>query len=121
MEQNSWGWELLLDVKGGNRDVVTSADKIREFNKTLIERIDMNAYGEPQLVHFGKHDPKLAGFTLVQLIETSSITAHFVDYSGDFYLNVHSCKSFNPQDVIDLVREFFKPEHIKDRFILRLA
>jgi hypothetical protein len=121
MEQNSWGWELLLDVKGGDRSVVMSEDKIRQFNSTLIQRIDMNAYGEPQLVHFGKHDPKLAGFTLVQLIETSSITAHFVDHSGDFYLNVHSCKSFDPKVVIDLVREFFKPENIKERFVLRLA
>ena len=44
---------------------------------------------------FGAYDAK-AGYTLTQLIETSNICAHFVDESNSLFLNVHSCKDFDP-------------------------
>lgn len=47
----------------------------------LVKDIDMVPYGGPQVVHFGSGNK--AGYTLVQLIETSNITAHFVEETND--------------------------------------
>ncbi len=50
----------------------------------------MGSYEEPVLEHFATHDLSKAGYSLVQLIETSPITGHFVDKNGDAYLDVFS-------------------------------
>ena len=79
----------------------------------------MVAYGEPQVVHFGSGNK--TGYTLVQLIETSNICCHFVEENNSFYLDVFSCKPFEPQDVLDTVTKYFKVEKHKAAFINRRA
>lgn len=105
----SWGFHLMVNAANCDRLAVTNPDTIREFSKTLVERIDMKAYGEPQVVHFAEHAADKSGYTLVQLIETSNICAHFVDESGDLYLDVFSCKEFDAETVMNTVAEFFNP------------
>ena len=76
----------------------------------------MVPYGEPQVVRFGSGNKQ--GYTLVQLIETSNITAHFVEETNDMYLDVFSCKDFRPEDVRSMVSKYFDPEHA-DTLLLR--
>lgn len=92
---------------------------IRGFTKKLVKDIDMVAYGEPQVVMFGTGNKK--GYTLVQLIETSNICAHFVEETNDMYLDVFSCKTFEKSTVEKVVQDFFKPEKIETRLITRDA
>lgn len=68
----------------------------------------MKAYGRPQVIHFGSGNK--AGYTLVQLIETSNITGHFCDDSGDAYLDIFSCKDYSEKEVLKVVDQFFEPE-----------
>ena len=77
----AWGYHLSLDCYAGDKDLVTSSTNIAAFAKALVQRIDMKAYGEPQVIHFGEDDKQ--GYTLVQLIETSNICAHFCDRSEE--------------------------------------
>jgi S-adenosylmethionine/arginine decarboxylase-like enzyme len=44
-----------------------------------------------------------------------------VDKNGNFYLDIFSCKPFDSADAIEVVNEFFKPEKIKMRFLVRDA
>jgi S-adenosylmethionine/arginine decarboxylase-like enzyme len=116
-----WGQHLIIDLAGGNRDAIRSGETIGRFARELVAAIHMKAYGEPILAHFAEHLPKAAGWTLVQLIETSAITGHFCDYSGDAYLDVFSCQEFDVQTVLDLVEETFQPEHMHTTVLLREA
>ena len=113
----AWGYHLSLDCYGGVKRLITDKNNITAFAKDLVKRIDMKAYGEPQVIHFGEDD-KL-GYTLVQLIETSNICAHFCDDTGNFYLDVFSCKPFEINVVLQTVKEYFFPKRIKERFIER--
>jgi len=79
----------------------------------------MVPYGEPQIVRFGSGNK--AGYTLVQLIETSNITAHFCEETNDMYLDVFSCKPFNPTDVEEVVNEHFRPLERNRMFVTRQA
>jgi S-adenosylmethionine/arginine decarboxylase-like enzyme len=79
----------------------------------------MVPYGRPQVQHFGSGNK--AGYTLVQLIETSNIVAHFVEETDDMYLDVFSCKPFNPRDVEDLVQDTFRPASKNRIFLTRQA
>lgn len=116
---NYWGFHTLLDCAAGDIAKVTDADYIRSFAKELVKRIDMVAYGEPQVIHFGQGD--LGGLTLIQLIETSNITAHFIDHNGDFYMDVFSCKSYDTKIVTDTVQEFFSPKTMRVSYLTRQA
>jgi S-adenosylmethionine/arginine decarboxylase-like enzyme len=94
---------------------------VREFCEDLVSSIGMVAYGEPTLEHFATHLPEAAGYSLVQLIETSAITGHFCDASGDIYLDVFSCKDFDPEVAIDVVQRHFRPEAVYRTDLFRNA
>lgn len=114
---NYWGYHLMLDCSGCNGFVKDPA-AIKEFNDTLVKRIEMVPYGAPQIVRFGEGE--LAGITLLQLIETSNINCHFCD-NGTMYLDVFSCKAYDINIVIETVKEFFRPEKIRVNYITRHA
>jgi S-adenosylmethionine/arginine decarboxylase-like enzyme len=79
----------------------------------------MVPFGSPQIQHFGSGNK--AGYTLVQLIETSNITAHFVEETNDMYLDVFSCKPFKAEVVSETAREFFGYTHANMQFLTRQA
>ena len=68
-----WGYHLILDCKNGDLEKVKSADTIKNFVQELVKEIDMVASGAPNIKHFATHNDDAAGYSLVQLIETSSI------------------------------------------------
>lgn len=104
---HSWGLELTIDGFTEHTEKVSDPKRISLFVEQLVKDIDMVAYGPLLLEHFATHDPDKAGYSFVQLIETSSITGHLVDKTGEFYLNVFSCKDFEVRPVLRLVNEFF--------------
>ena len=114
-----WGYHMMLDSANCDRAKITDAANITAFAKELVQRIDMVAYGEPQVVNFGSGNK--AGYTLVQLIETSNICAHFCNDSGDVYFDVFSCKPFEQHIVLDVVNKYFSPANTKTTFIVRDA
>jgi S-adenosylmethionine/arginine decarboxylase-like enzyme len=118
--KKAWGYHVMLDCAGLG-DGITNKETIKEFLKELVERIDMEAVGEPILKYFpAKPDPK-SGWTAVQLIVTSNITCHFMDQDRTGYIDVFSCKDFDPKEVEAVVEEYFNPSKIKSKFVTRDA
>jgi S-adenosylmethionine/arginine decarboxylase-like enzyme len=116
-----WGRHRVLDCSSCDRRAVRDPDAIREFCGDLVSSIGMVAYGEPVLEHFATHLPDAAGYSLVQLIETSAVTGHFCDANGDAYLDVFSCKDFDPEVAIRVVRKHFRPELVRRTDLCRDA
>jgi S-adenosylmethionine decarboxylase len=59
------------------------------------------------VVFFGD-EPRVQGFSMTQLIETSLISAHFADASRAIYLDVFSCAPYDPEDAAQFAAEYFK-------------
>ena len=116
-----WGYHLMLDCGKCNHTSITNRENIYSFTKELVKRIDMKAFGEPTIEHFATHDPMKAGFSMVQLIETSNICAHFVDSDNTMYLDVFSCKPFNNETVVETVKEFFGAGDVRVNYLTRHA
>ena len=114
-----WGYHLILNAASCAYNPIRCAATIGKFSDTLVKRIDMVPFGKPKIVMFGTGNKQ--GYTLVQLIETSNICAHFVEESNDIYLDVFSCKPFNPDIVRDIVNETFQPIKVDTKFIVRDA
>ena len=118
-QTNYWGYHAIVDAAGCDHDAITSYDTVHAFAKELVKAIDMVAYGEPQIVNFGSGDK--AGFTLVQLIETSNICAHFVNELDEMYLDVFSCKPYDEKVVEEMVAKYFGAKSLRCAFIQRKA
>lgn len=119
-ELGVFGWELVLDITDCDLAVISSHDKLSEFAVRACEVLQMKRYGEPLIERFGFAKPETTGYTLVQLIETSSLVAHFSEAKRTAYIEIFSCKEFSPQAVIDFCREFFGSAHSRFIFLERV-
>jgi len=106
VRQSVWGIASSIDIYDCDPDAIRSADKIRQFVVELCDLIEMRRFGETQVVHFGE-DERVAGFSMVQLIETSLISAHFANQTNTVYLDVFSCKPYDPEVVSEFACAFF--------------
>ncbi len=89
-----YGKELILDLIQCNKKII-DAIALREFVQRLCELIEMIPYGEINIKHFGHNDENTAGYTFVQLIETSSLIGHISEKNKSIHINIFSCKEFN--------------------------
>ena len=105
-EQSVWGIATSIDIYNCDPETIRNAGKIRQFVIKLCDLIEMRRFGETLVVNFGE-DERVAGYSMVQLIETSLISAHFANQSNAVYLDVFSCKAYDPSIVIDFAKKFF--------------
>jgi S-adenosylmethionine/arginine decarboxylase-like enzyme len=104
-EGKAWGLSASIDLHNCDPDVIRSRAKIQEFVITLCELIGMKRYGDCQIVHFG--EGRVAGLSMIQLIETSLISGHFADVTNRAYLDIFSCKEYDPAAVEQFSKTFF--------------
>ena len=107
------GWHLMLDAIVREPGWISSAERIREFLLGLIPRLDMELLDGPRITEVDL-DPSMVatelddgGITGYCLITTSHLSIHTWPLRNRFCLDVFSCRSFDPQIVIDYAREEF--------------
>lgn len=108
--QTLWGLATSVDIYECDAQTIRDAEKIRQFVVELCDLIEMRRFGETQVVHFGE-DEKVAGYSMVQLIETSLISAHFANLTNTVYLDVFSCKMYDPAVAAAFAQRFFGGSH----------
>ncbi len=113
-----WGLSSSIDLYECDLGLMQNADAIKDFVRQLCERIKMRRYGETQVVYFGD-DPRVTGFSMTQLIETSLISAHFADASCAIYLDVFSCAPYEPEEVARFASEFFQAKRHRLHVVTR--
>lgn len=113
-----WGLLSSIDLHSCNPETIRDAEKIKQFVKELCELIKMKKYGECHVVHFGE-DPRVAGFSMMQLIETSLVSGHFANLTNNVYLDIFSCKFYNPKVAAEFAKKFFQAKDYKLHHVLR--
>ncbi len=101
-----WGLLTSVDIYDCDPASIRDADMIKRFVAELCDLIEMRRFGETLVVHFGEEE-RVAGYSMVQLIETSLISAHFANASNAVYLDVFSCKLYDPEVVVEFARRYF--------------
>lgn len=114
-----YGYELIMDLFECDKEIITSQQKLQEYVDQLCKLIKMKKFGETILAYFGEKKLYTKGFSLIQLIETSSIVGHFSDIWCTGYINIFSCQKFDPQLTRKFTRQFFKAKRMRSRFIKR--
>ena len=119
-----YGFELILDLHGCETELF-NREYIDKFFTDLCDLIEM----EKCEVHFwddvGVPEeeqqtlPHTKGTSAVCFILTSTIVIHTLDLLGTIYVNIFSCKSFDPNVAAQFTNEWFKAASCKKTFITR--
>jgi S-adenosylmethionine/arginine decarboxylase-like enzyme len=117
-EGKAWGLSTAIDLQECRADSIRDAKHIESYVFELCELIGMKRYGNCQIVHFG--EGKVAGYSMVQLIETSLISGHFANESNAAYLDIFSCKNYDPAIVEEFSKVFFGAQLSTKSVLLRI-
>jgi len=119
-----YGTELILDIHNCSPDRFTRTH-IDEYFSRLCDLIDM----EKCEVHFWddvgvppeeqQTEPHTKGTSAVCFILTSTIVIHTLDLLGVVYVNIFSCKSFEPDQAAGFTKDWFRGEIKKSTFVER--
>jgi S-adenosylmethionine/arginine decarboxylase-like enzyme len=114
-----YGRELILDLYGCDPKVISSGKKIREYASKLCRILKMRKYGKTLTPYFGLKKPHTKGYSLLQFIETSSITGHFSESWSSAYINIFSCRAFDAKKAARFTVKFFGAKKFANRVITR--
>lgn len=115
--RSPWGFALSLDMAKCKPALIRCPYNIKDYSAALVKRIDMVPYGHPHIVRFGSGNK--AGYTLVQLIETSNITGHFCEEDNAAFLDIFSCKPYDIEEAIKITKDYFEPEMVLRHYVER--
>jgi S-adenosylmethionine decarboxylase len=116
--ETPWGLLSSVDVRNCNPETIRSAEKIEAFVVELCDLIKMKRFGDCRIVHFGKEE-KVAGYSMTQLIETSLVSGHFANAANTAYIDVFSCKFYEPRVVAEFAAAYFEGSDYKLHIALR--
>jgi len=117
-DASAWGLLTSVDLYKCNPETIRDAKAIKRYIDELCELIEMKQFGETQIVNFGE-DEKVAGYSMVQLIETSLVSGHFANLSNNAYIDIFSCKYYEPSVAVEFTKKFFEAKDVKMHCILR--
>lgn len=117
--EGAWGLLASIDLHGCDAATIRDAEKVKRHVYQLCERIGMKRFGECVVVNFGE-DPRVSGFSMTQLIETSLISGHYANQSSAVYLDVFSCKYYNPYEVAEFSKQYFGAKDYNLHYTLRI-
>ena len=121
----AYGYELILDLHGCDAQLF-NRDHINDFFTELCTLIEM----EKCEVHFWDDVgvppeeqqtlPHTKGTSAVCFILTSTIVVHTLDLLRAVYVNIFSCKSFDPDAAADFTTRWFRAVSCNRNFIKRV-
>lgn len=116
--QKAWGLLASINLYQCNKEKITTPSVMKDFVMALCREIDMKPYGEPMIEKFA--EGALEGYSVLQFIETSSITIHFDDKMGDrAFIDVFSCKYFDGAKAKEFAQKYFEAKEAKFWTLIR--
>lgn len=120
-----YGIELILDMHECDPETFTRESIRTYFEKLCVlidmQREDLHFWDDIGLPEEEKQtSPHTQGTSAVQFILTSSIVIHALDQLKSVYINVFSCKDFDPKVAEEFSVKWFAAGDCSARFIERL-
>ena len=94
---------------------------VKQWIRNLVVDIGMKPIGDPHIEYTAGDIEDKAGYTVIQIVVTSSIVAHFVDNLSQIYLDVFSCKRFDHDVVQSSVSNAFGATTFSKYYLTRQA
>jgi S-adenosylmethionine decarboxylase len=103
---NAWGILTSVDIADCDPQKIRDSAFITTYVHKLCDFIGMRRFGDTVVVNFGE-DMRVAGFSMTQLIESSLISGHFANQTNRAYIDIFSCKFYEPRYVAEFSLKMF--------------
>ncbi|PIN75208.1 S-adenosylmethionine decarboxylase [Candidatus Woesearchaeota archaeon CG10_big_fil_rev_8_21_14_0_10_36_11] len=113
-----WGKSVSIDIHTQDNALLKDKKAIKRFVKELTQELNMKRVGPTRVKRFGHK--KLRGYSMIQFIETSSITAHFDEKGNRAFIDVFSCKEYSAQKIVRFCKSFFNATKVKSTVLDRV-
>ena len=100
IEASEYGRELTIDLSRCDYETLISRENLVKFIRKLCNEIGMKPFGEPLAPDFGHAKFRTAGLSVVQLIETSNLSAHLSPHLLKACLNIFTCSTLDAERAI---------------------
>jgi S-adenosylmethionine/arginine decarboxylase-like enzyme len=110
--QSKYGIELILDLHGCDSSKFTRVSINKYFERLCVlidmQREELYFWDDEGVSEEDKQtSPHTQGTSAIQFILTSSIVIHTLDQLKAVYINIFSCKSFDPKVAEQFSTEWF--------------
>jgi S-adenosylmethionine decarboxylase len=107
------GTHLLFDAVLSEN---ISQDEVKRILSLLPSKINMKILFGPIVVSGGPENPGLTGFVI---IDKSHVSLHSFEKSRTVSIDVYSCEKFDPEAVVNFLRENFAVTKVNSCLITR--
>ncbi len=113
----TWGKLAIINLYECYPAYLRDKKKIKKFIRELCNKINMEKVGATIIKRFGENS--LKGYSAMQFIKTSSITAHFDEQKNRAFIDIFSCKKFDEKRAEQFSKDFFKAKKSKTKIVHR--
>lgn len=114
----AWGLATAIDLHDCDPDLLKNAEAIKDYAGKLCALIEAKPWGPCHVQHFGVN-PDVAGYSMMQLVETSLVSGHFANKTNRIFLDIFSCKYYDAIKAIEFSKEFFRAKDVSFRCLIR--
>ena len=114
----AWGLTTSIDLHDCDPDLLKNAEAIKEYTAKVCAIIDAKPWGPCHVQYFGIN-PEVAGYSMMQLVETSLISGHFANKTNRIFLDIFSCKYYDALKAAQFSKEFFRAKDATFKCIIR--
>ena len=117
-DHRCWGMVASIDCYGCHPRYIKDSKKIRHFIIDLCKAINMKRFGPAMIERFA--EGYYEGYSAIQFIETSSVTMHFDEDKNRAFIDIFSCKYFDPKIARDFCQKYLKAKRGKEMHYFRV-
>ena len=121
----TYGFELILDLHGCSSATFTRAHLDLYFTKLCdlinMEKCEVHFWDDVEVpIEEQQTSPQTKGTSAVCFILTSTIVVHTLDILEAVYVNIFSCKAFDPAVAAEFTENWFQAGSCKSTFVPRV-
>lgn len=102
-----WGYHGIFDCANCDLSAISSESTIRSWLSEVAALVSDSAESDAFIAVTGVGDSETEGFSAVQLLNTGTITATFINHSKHVYIDILSHKEFAVTPVEESIKNHF--------------
>jgi len=103
----AWGLHTSVDIHNCHPEYIRDKEIIRQYVLQLSKILKLKCYGTTQIITVGS-DVDCEGCSMTQFVEASLVAGHFAYKSNTAYIDIYSCKYYDPEAISHFTLSYFR-------------
>ncbi len=113
-----YGQHMIIDAISRSKKL-SSTEAVFRFLDELPKQIGMKKIITPYVIPYEHEVPEDSGVSGFVMIAESHISVHTYPHRGFFLMDVFSCKEFDAEKTVELIKDYFEAEDARVQLVER--